>query len=126
MINVIEKEGHKWRSLDNTSDFRIKYIDKNGHERSYCPDFLIDDKIIIEIKPKKLQDLDEVVRKENAAILFCQTRSLTYMKTDIEIIDFSIIDKMIIEKSVVLTEKSLIKFNKYSKKHKGVNGNADQ
>lgn len=113
MINVIEKEGHKWRSLDNTSDFRIKYIDTNGHERSYCPDFLIDDKAIIEIKPKKLQELDNVVRKENAAILFCQTRKLTYVKTDIEIMDFSILSSMIENKTITLTEKSFLKYEKF-------------
>lgn len=116
MIQVIEKEGHEWKSLDNTSDFRIKYIDKENHERSYCPDFLIDNKIVIEIKPQKLQETDNVLRKENAAIIFCKMRNLQYVKTDIDIIDFSRINEMVENKIIVLTEKSLIKFNKYKNK----------
>ena len=116
MVNVIEKEGHEWRSLDNTPDFRIKYLDKDGHERSYCPDFLIDNKIVVEIKPEKLQQLDLVVRKQNAAIMYCKTRNLVHIITDVEIMDFSIIEKMIENEKIKLTEKSLIKFNKYKAK----------
>ena len=117
MVNVIEKEGHEWRSLDNTPDFRIKYLDKNGHERSYCPDFLIDNKIIVEIKPKKLQGLDSVVRKQNAAIMYCKSRNLVHIITDVEILDFSIIEKMVNDGVVQLTDKSLKKFNQYQRKH---------
>ena len=117
MVNVIEKEGHEWRSLDNTPDFRIKYLDKDGHERSYCPDFLIDNKIIVEIKPKKLQGLDSVVRKQNAAIMYCKTRNLVHIITDVEILDFSIIEKMVNDGVVRLTDKSLKKFNQYQRKH---------
>lgn len=117
MVNVIEKEGHEWRSLDNTSDFRIKYLDANGHERSYCPDFLIDNKIVVEIKPKKLQELDLVVRKQNAAIMYCKTRNLVHIITDVEILDFSIIEKMVNDGVVRLTDKSLKKFNQYQRKH---------
>ena len=116
MVNVIEKEGHEWRSLDNTPDFRIKYLDKDGHERSYCPDFLIDNKIVVEIKPEKLQQLDLVVRKQNAAIIYCKMRNLVHIITDVEIMDFSIIEKMIENEEIKLTEKSLIKFNKYKEK----------
>ena len=117
MVNVIEKEGHEWRSLDNTPDFRIKYLDKDGHERSYCPDFLIDNKIIVEIKPKKLQGLDSVVRKQNAAIMYCKSRNLVHIITDVEILDFSIIEKMVNDGVVRLTDKSLKKFNQYQRKH---------
>lgn len=117
MINVIEKEEHTWRSLDNTSDFRIKYIDKNCHERSYCPDFLIDDKIVVEIKPKKLQGLENVLRKENAAILYCKSRNMEYIKIDAEILDFSIIEEMINNGKIKLTEKSFEKFLRFKTKH---------
>lgn len=117
MVNVIEKEGHKWRSLDNTSDFRIKYLDKDGHERSYCPDFLIDDNIIVEIKPKKLQELDLVVRKQNAAIMYCKSRNMRHIITDVEIMDFSIIKSMVESGEIRFTEKSLVKFKKYQEKH---------
>ena len=117
MVNVIEKEGHEWRSLDNTPDFRIKYLDKDGHERSYCPDFLIDNKIVVEIKPERLQQLDLVVRKQNAAIMYCKTRNLVHIITDVEILDFSIIEKMVNDGVVRLTDKSLKKFNQYQRKH---------
>ena len=117
MIKVIEKEGHEWKSLDNTSDFRIKYLDANGHERSYCPDFLIDNKIVVEIKPKKLQGLDLVVRKQNAAMMYCKTRNLVHIITDVEILDFSIIEQLVNNEVVRLTDKSLKKFNQYQRKH---------
>ena len=126
MVNVIEKEGHKWRSLDNTSDFRIKYLDKDGHERSYCPDFLIDDNIIVEIKPKKLQELDLVVRKQNAAIMYCKSRNMGHIITDVEIMDFSLIASMIENGEIRLTEKSFVKFKKYQEKHQRRTRHANQ
>jgi len=118
MVNVIEKEDHKWISLDNTKDFRIKYLALNGNERSYCPDFLIDDRMIVEIKPKELHLLDGVTRKENAAILFCKTRGLTYTKIDPEMMDFSIVEKMLNGGEIKFTEISLTKFLKYQNKVK--------
>jgi hypothetical protein len=37
---------------------RATYIDKNGFTKNYIPDFLINDNIIIEIKPKSLLKLE--------------------------------------------------------------------
>ena len=117
MINVIEKEGHEWRSLDNTSDFRIKYLDKDGHERSYCPDFLIDDKIVVEIKPEKLQGIECNSRKKDAALIFCLARNYEYKIIDIEIDSNKIYD-LYINHKIQFTKSSSKKVKKFYEKNK--------
>ena len=117
MVNVIEKEGHEWRSLDNTPDFRIKYLDKDGHERSYCPDFLIDNKIIVEIKPKQLQNIECNTRKKDAALIFCLSRNYEYKIVDVEINTNQIYD-LYVSNAIELTERSKEKIKKFYEKHK--------
>lgn len=49
---------------------KIPYVDINGHKRNYFPDFYLNG-MIIEIKPKKLLNAENNLRKFNAArILF--------------------------------------------------------
>jgi len=86
MINVIEKKGHKWESAENKK-FYIKYINYDGDERTYRPDFLLNDKILIEVKPKELMETPSNIRKKEAAIEFCKKNNLEYRMVDIKILD---------------------------------------
>ena len=74
MIGTIEKNNLKWESAD-TKNLRILYID-NGKEKTYCADFLIEDKYLIEIKPKRLHRSQSVLAKAAAAEAFCKERGL--------------------------------------------------
>ena len=52
MIYVIERFNLMWESMER-SDKKIPYINWDGAERNYFADFLIQNKYVVEIKPKK-------------------------------------------------------------------------
>ena len=109
MINVIEKEGHEWKNAES-HEFTIKYLDVNGVERTYHPDFVLDDKIIIEIKPEKLQLNENNQRKQDGAILWCATNDFEYRMVDVDIIEPDILYDMYISGVIKFNEKSLKRF----------------
>ena len=86
MICVIEKKGYKWESAENKK-YYIKYINFDGREKTYIPDFIINDKILVEIKPKKLMDTPTNSLKKKAAIEFCLKNGLEYRMVDMRIVE---------------------------------------
>lgn len=85
MVKVIERFNLKWVSGES-NQYKIEYIDYKGSNRNYFPDFIINDKYIIECKPKKLWNSDNVSRKTEAALKFCEINGLVYKKRDIGIL----------------------------------------
>jgi hypothetical protein len=85
MVKVIERFNLKWVSGES-NQHKIEYIDYKGSNRNYFPDFIIDDKYVIECKPKKLWNSDNVVRKTEAALIYCELNGLVYKKRDIGIL----------------------------------------
>ena len=81
MINVIEKENLNWR-CGETKDLQIKYTDWQGQERNYFADFLIDERYLIEIKPKRLRNSPSILAKEKGAIEFCHKKGYIYQIID--------------------------------------------
>ena len=104
MINVIEAEQRQWRSAE-TSDLKIKYKDWNGKDRTYTADFLVDEKYLIEVKPKKLQNSKSVRTKQNAAILFCENRGLEYHLIDAVLITEEEMKNLYLTKQIKFTKK---------------------
>jgi len=78
MINEIISKNLKWENGE-LKKYIIPYIDYNGSKRNYFPDFVIDGKIIIECKPKKLHDSVGVKLKKEAAEKFCLERGMEYV-----------------------------------------------
>lgn len=110
MINYIERFNFKWQTLENKKH-AIPYINYEGTKRNYFPDFLLNDKYIIEIKPKKLWSSIDVLSKSNAAELYCSSKSLKY-----KIIDPKVVSS---QKILDLHEDGKIKFlPKYEEKFK--------
>jgi len=64
--------------------FRIPYKDYNGVDRTYRPDFFVDNHWLIEIKPKKLWNTKEVTAKKEAAEKFCNKMGYEYKLVDVE------------------------------------------
>lgn len=85
MVKVIERFNLKWVSGES-NQHKIEYIDYKGDNRNYFPDFIIDGKYIIECKPKKLWNSDNVVRKTEAALKYCELNGLVYKKRDIGVL----------------------------------------
>jgi len=110
MINVIEKKNYQWESAESKK-FRIAYKDWTGNKRNYFPDFFINNKIVIEIKPYKLKISPSVQAKQLAAEKFCKDNG--YIYKIVEPIRLSDIEIMALHKS------SLIKFtDRYEKMFK--------
>lgn len=101
MINVIERFNLKWKSGES-KDYTISYT-LEGVERTYKPDFIIEDKYMVEIKPKQLHNVKEVIEKKRAGIEFCSNHNLIYKLTDVPIIQK--------DELIELEKKKLIQFN---------------
>lgn len=62
--------------------YQIKYTDFEGITRNYYADFIVNDALLVECKPKKLHKSINVVAKKKAAIKFCKLHNLTYQLID--------------------------------------------
>jgi len=103
MIYVIEKNNYKWSNGEKIS---IKYINFDGKERTYRPDFVIENKYLIEVKPKKMMDTPQNRIKKVAAIEFCEKNGLEYRMVDVKNLD--------IKETISLYKSGKITFvNKY-------------
>lgn len=65
--------------------YTIKYINWDGAERTYRPDFIINNEKLVEIKPKRLHETPNIIAKTKAALIWAAENNLKY-----EIIDFEI------------------------------------
>lgn len=114
MIKIIERFKLNWVSGES-NEYKIEYLDYNGNKRNYFPDFIINNKYIVESKPKKLWGSDNVKRKKEAAIKYCVEMGLKYKIVDV--------GKISDEELKRLYYKKEIKFiDRYDKKFKELFG----
>lgn len=85
MIKVIKKDNLKWESAEK-KELKIKYIDPLGHDRTYVADFIINNNIMIECKPKRLWKTPLVLAKKKAAQKFCNKINLKYRLVETQIL----------------------------------------
>lgn len=107
--------------IDNSNVFcesaqkiRIPYKDYNGNDRTYQPDFLINGKILVEIKPKKLWNTLTVKLKKKAAEKFCKKNNLEYKLIDVEP-DSKLLKQKYLDGEIKFVEKYKERFEKYAK-----------
>jgi DNA-directed RNA polymerase subunit RPC12/RpoP len=74
MIFVIERFNLKWESGELKKN-RIEYLD-NGKIKNYFPDFIIEEKYVIECKPKSLWNLKINKTKFEYARKYCELNNL--------------------------------------------------
>ena len=103
MVEVIEKNKIKWRSAEK--GIKIKYKDHKGNDRTYRPDFILEDRILIEIKPEKLMNTPLNVKKKEAAINFCKDNGLEYRIVDVDIMNIDDILNLWLKKEIKFVEK---------------------
>jgi len=70
----MDKTGRIWRSAESMS---VTYT-LNGVTHKYHPDFILDERIVIEIKPKKLTKLKINKLKADAMTKWCDTHNMEY------------------------------------------------
>jgi len=90
----------------------IPYKTTNEKERTYHPDFLVDDKMLIEIKPGKLWNTKEVAAKKQAAECFCKMMGYEYKLVDIEPNSLLLKEKYL-NGEIRFVEKYKSRFEKY-------------
>ncbi len=115
MINVIEVGDLKWRTAE-TNDLAIKYISHDGNERTYRADFLIDEKTLVEVKPKKLMETPLNVRKKEAAVKFCKKNNYEYSITDVKLLDINDMVSLYDNKQIKFTKRYEEKYKKFIQK----------
>ena len=107
VINVLEPNGLAWKSAEN---IRIKYKDWEGNERTYHPDFLVENKLLVEVKPEKLMKSPSVIAKQKSAEKFAKSKGLKYELIDPPMLKEDQIEKMHKEKSIVFIERYELKY----------------
>jgi hypothetical protein len=110
IINTAERFNLNLKSAES---IRIKYM-INGRDRNYIPDFIVNDKYLIEIKPKKLINTPVVLLKKSAAISYCYEHNLIYKIISPNIINFNIFRELVESGKVQLIEKYYTKFKEYA------------
>ncbi len=104
VLTVLEPNGDSWVCTEK-KNYGIKYV-FNGKTKTYFPDFLINNKKIVEIKPLRLQTTANNLAKKEAAENFCVDNNLIYEIIDIKPIQKDQLIKLINDGLVILTNKS--------------------
>lgn len=81
IVNVLDRFSINYELAESTR-YKIPYTKSDGSRGTYFPDFIVNDKYLIEIKPKGLWSTKSVQLKANAAIEFCFEHGLKYKLTD--------------------------------------------
>ncbi len=114
MVGVIERFGFKWESGESKK-WRIEYIDSKGTERNYFPDFILNEKYMVECKPKKLWESADVKIKKGVAKSFCKEKSLIYKLIEPIKISKEEIKKLYQEGEIKWTDRYQKKYNEQYK-----------
>lgn len=119
VIDVVERNNHKWVSAEQIF-LCIPYTDFDGTHRNYIPDFVLDGRIIIEVKPKQLMDTPSNILKQKAAYAFCKKNGFEYRIIDVKIIDQQRMFNLCLSGDLVFTKKYQSRFSLIMKKSKKV------
>lgn len=115
MINVIERFNLKWENAEK-SKYKIEYLDHKGSERTYHPDFFINSKYLVEIKPKKLWNSMNVKLKKEAAIIFCEKYNFKYKLISPRKLTFDEIKFLVEQTKVIFVDRYKKKFELWKEK----------
>lgn len=108
-VLTMETNGDKWISAEG-QEFRITYQDWENKTRSYFPDFLVNDSLIVEVKPTNLHNTPLIVAKKKAAEIFCKNRGLQYLLTDCKILQEKEVLNLYLQKIIKFTDRYEEKF----------------
>jgi hypothetical protein len=103
IINWLEAEGLPWESAEDLK-FMIPYVNAKGVKRNYFPDFFVNG-ILIEVKPRRLWNTEEVVIKREAGVKFCKERGWEFVIADRGKPSWDYLVKLIEQGSLILLPK---------------------
>jgi hypothetical protein len=81
IILYLERFKFKWESAEKAK-FKIEYINEKGEKKNYFPDFIVNNKFLIEIKPKELFNFPLMKLKTKFALDFCKKNGYIYKIID--------------------------------------------
>jgi len=100
-------------SCESAQKFRIPYKDYENVNRTYQPDFLVDGKFLVEVKPKKLWNTLVVKLKKKAAEKFCKKGGYKYLLVDVDP-DSKLLKEKYLNGEIKFVEKYKERFEKYA------------
>jgi hypothetical protein len=109
MIKEIEEKKLYWENGEQNK-YCVSYTNWEGKSKNYFPDFIVDNKYMIECKPKKLHNSVNVLSKMEAAIIFCEKNNLQYILVEPEKLTIEEVKKLYIEKKIIFIERYEKKF----------------
>lgn len=110
MIKIIERYNLNWKPAE-CKELTIEYVDENNTPRTYRADFLINNKYLVDCKPRNLQKATRNLLKKKSAEKFCDNNNLIFK--------FSEIPKIKDVKFKSLVENNQVKLTKrYEQKYK--------
>lgn len=110
LVNWVERFNLKIKSAE-TLELAINY-NFEGSDRKYFADWLVNEKYLVEIKPKKLIGTKLNLIKFDYANKFCKNNNLTFKIIDPGIIHIDQFSKLYDNGVLVLTERTKNKFEK--------------
>lgn len=102
VINVLERDKLEWKSAEYIS---ILYVDSNDNYRTYHPDFIVENKKIVEVKPKYKWEDDDVWFKQWVGELYCKERGMKYEVVSIPSISYEKVIELVDKGEMVLLDK---------------------
>lgn len=112
VINELEQKNQNFESAESDK-YKIPYRDWNEVPRNYFPDFCVDNKYLIEIKPYSLRASKDVLLKASAAEAWCKTAGYEY-----KLVFDKSFTRLKREEIISLREANTIKFtDRYEKKY---------
>lgn len=104
IVEEVEPCGLYWRTAE-TLDLTINYTDPYGFERVYHPDFLINESMLVEIKPKYYHNNPIMLAKVLAANVFCNEKGYSYNIIDAKPLNYNKLINLYKLGDVILTDK---------------------
>lgn len=81
---------------------RVKYLSYTGNERTYSPDYIVDDKYLVEVKPLRLHNTPLNTLKFESAKKYCSENNLKFKVLDFGIVYQQQLNELILEKIIKL------------------------
>lgn len=111
---LTEKNGSTWRTAE-TAEFTVEYVDPYGKTKKHYPDFFVDNKFVVEVKPRAHQKGKIVVAKAESMKKFCLAHGYIYQMISPRKIDKKELQTLIDAKQVIFTDDCKDKIDGYLK-----------
>ncbi len=109
VINVIERFKFNWKTGESRQ-YVVQYVDHTGQVRNYFPDFILNDKYVVECKPKKLHITPKVMAKMEAAKAMCKEKGLVFKIMTPKLLTNDEVMELYLTKAIQFTERYEEKF----------------